>query len=222
MNPCRGLYRFDLSALAGQYISINSVSFSATQVGDAAGSGTAYIFALKQANADWVEGAGNGANALPGEHCWNEKIHDGNYSFTGTPWAGGVGAGGAMGNTCTDPLVPNDDYDHVPLASYDWSSADLKGEEITWNLAGHAGLTLTDLVDLWSGPEANNAGFVMMSNDLSGVTSKHIIELAANEHSYPEGYALPKLTVDYVVPEPASALIVALGFAGTALRRGRK
>ena len=32
----------------------------------------------------------------------------------------------------------------------------------------------------------------------------------------------PELIIDYVVPEPASALILVLGFAGTALRRNRK
>ena len=211
LNPVRSLHRFDLSALAGEYATITSVSFSAAQHSDARGSGTAYLFAVKQANADWVEGTGNEATPLLGENCWNKKAYDPSGEPYGTDWADiGGGLGGKMVNTCTDPLVENDDYDYVPLGSYDWTEDDDEGEVVTWNLTGHAGLTLTDLVDLWSGDQANNAGFILMSNDLSEVTSPHVLSLATNDHTT---YAHPTMTVEYSTSALVEYSTVIVGWA---------
>lgn len=71
----RGLIRFDVSSLAGTYISINSIQLVLS--GSESYFGNFYtLHEISEANGDWVE------NAV----SWNEKA-------TGVSWSGGVGLG---------------------------------------------------------------------------------------------------------------------------------
>ena len=90
----------------------------------------------------WTAGGGAG--------CWN-------YA-----WAGAAGCGPAG-----DTGEANDDYDHVPLATYRWDGS--KGIR-TIALTGHDGLSLKDVVDRWSGDQAANAGIILKA-DAAGEAS---------------------------------------------------
>ena len=88
-NYVRGLMRWDLSSLAGMYTTIHSVTLTLTLSGDSTGTGTFYVYALKEANADWVEGTGTGAlsDNVEGDCTWRDKAWDGLAA-----WAGEGGA----------------------------------------------------------------------------------------------------------------------------------
>ena len=207
-NDMRTIWRWDASALAGQYIAINSVTITINSLGANMRDGrfpsaTAEIYAVSPANSAWAPGTGTG-QTNDGESCYAHLAYDGS---TPTDWAGGAGLG-----------TPGTDYDPVSLASHTWSEGNPSGgTTLTFSLTPHAGLTLMDLIDQWSGDQANNAGAIIIGPDLSGANNKSFSQLSSNQDATPS--LRPKLTVDYVVPEPASVLVLALGFIGTALRR---
>ena len=204
-NAAREIMRFDLSSLAGRYIDINSVtltlSFWWAYPGDKGG--TLNVHKILPANSDWVEGIGAGGpspDIRDGESCWRYKA----WSELGAhaEWAGGFDSG------CG---VPDVDYDSTALASYAWKGRDLtKGYEIELILTG---TDLKAMIDSWAGPQEDNAGLLLLSEPESG---QNLLQ-----YSNPDSAAPPKLTVDYVVPEPATLSLVLLGVMGVAYR-GRK
>ena len=191
-NASRGLMRFDLSAMAGQYIAINSVSLKLYSDSKKVSPQTFSIYAIKPANADWVEGTVQWA-VETGSSCWNYKAYD------TSNWAGSAGLGTA-----------DVDYYATALGTFVTTGGGL----VEAALSGIPGLSLKDLIDQWSGSQANNAGLLILGNE---TTAFQMFASAEGLFGVP-----PELIIDYVVPEPASALILVLGFAGTALRRGRK
>ena len=103
------------------------------------------------------------------------------------PWAGRPGCGPAG-----DTGAPNDDYDHVPLATHPWQNAGT-GTDIV--LTGHDGLSLKDLIDQWSGPRNANAGIIIKADPASEAAVRQAFGWASSER---ETVAhRPALTIDY-------------------------
>ena len=192
-GPSRGLLRFDLSAMAGSYLDINSITLK-LYANKYYKTGVS-INAIKPANADWVEGSVQWEEET-GSSCWNYKAYD------TSDWAGSEGLG-----------TPDIDYDSVSLATFDTLNNGAGGL-LSISLAGHAGLSLKDLIDQWSGNQANNAGLLLKADDESSGSAI----FASSEVLFG---AAPELVIDYVVPEPASALLMLLG-ASLLARRRRK
>ena len=191
-DPSRGLMRFDLSAMAGLYLDINSITLK-LYANKYYKTGVS-IYAIKPANAAWVEGSVQWA-VETGSSCWNYKAYD------TSDWAGSAGLG-----------TPDTDYDSVPLATFDTLNNGAGGM-ISIALTGHAGLTLKDLIDHWSGDQANNAGLLLKADDESSGSAM----LASSEVLFG---AAPELVIDYVVPDPATLGLLCLG--GLAMLRRRR
>ena len=191
-----GLMRWDLSSLAGQYSAINSITLtyfddSSYETGTNGG-GEATVFALKPANAAWVEN----------DVTWNNQVQGGAMAWAGS---GGASTAGV-------------DYDSTPLCDYLYVA---NGPAIykTITLSGHAGLSLTDLVDQWSGDQANNAGYLFRSNTEGSTYTYDYLHVNGKENATLANR--PMLTIDYTpVPEPAM-LGLGLMVAAALLRRRR-
>lgn len=154
-NPVRVIMRWDLTAMAGRYSEIDSITL--TLYDDSSrGTVTAYLYAINPANTGWVEGTRNDNSVESGSSCWNYKIHD-TAAWAGVPGCGPVG----------DTGMPNADYDYVALASL-YSERPTSGtvppiyREFILN--GHAGLTLKDLIDQWSGHQDANPGIIIKAD----------------------------------------------------------
>ena len=72
----RGLLRFDVTSLAGLFISIDSATITLKKVNGPTGGGTddVEMWAIADNNADWVEGTSVFVET-PGESSWNSKQH---------------------------------------------------------------------------------------------------------------------------------------------------
>lgn len=184
-----GLLRFNLTSMAGQYSSINSVTIGLTLsstvgVGASAYSETLQIYAVSAANSDWVEGSSS-SPATDGSSTWKYKSQT--STTTGTSWAGAAGAN-TMGT----------DYDSLLLASYTYDN--------TAATRGYITLTLpASLIESWIG--GNTAGlFLRTATDVNTGGLDQRIEILTN------GTNLPSLIIDYAaIPEPSSNALMMLG-----------
>ena len=187
-NDNRPIWRWDVSALAGQYASINSITMVMTSDEDDMrgniAEATAELYALKPANAAWIEGTSTGLNAAEGESSY-QFLAEG---ISPTAWAGSAGAGSEV----TDYLAGS-------MYSYTWRDhADggaSGGDILTWVLSAPTSLTLKDLVDEWSGNQANNAGMIMIPPDLSGANAKSAAQFRSGDHATMADR--PQLIIDY-------------------------
>jgi len=195
-NVFRGLVKFDLSSLAGQYSAINSVTFtyyndsSYVSTGSNNSYGEAWFYALSTANAGWSETVST----------W-DKLGGGG----GASWAGSTGASTA-----------GVDYDSVKIAEFNYPRYLVAGMPswVAVTLTGHTGLTLTDLINQWSGNQASNAGFVVRSQQEESTYALDYLHINGASSAF-----APQLTIDYTVPEPVTMGLLAVGGIGMLLRR---
>jgi|CXWL01.1.fsa_nt_gi hypothetical protein len=92
--PRNTMLRYNVSALSGQYTTINSVTLRLFTKTPGGGANTAQMYRIADANSGWVEGIGTSAIIFGPEDVggatYNFKIQ-GATEFTGTPWAGSDG-----------------------------------------------------------------------------------------------------------------------------------
>ena len=210
-----GLLRFDVSSLAGQFASIDSVTLQLRLNTGRAVPTTGQIldiFRVAEANAGWVEGTGSATPTpdpgvtVPGAVTWRALSDNDNVALR-TNWAGSAGLGtagtdyftGAMGSTAAFT-----------------AGAYAAGDVITLTLTA-SGFTLSEMVGDWAADGAASAGLLIRgrSNTANGQ-----IFFDSNE-TVLAGAQPARLTINYTpVPEPsAGALLLAAGLAARRRRR---
>jgi hypothetical protein len=189
--------RFDITSLAGQFLSINSVrlrlypSFVQTSAADAI-----ELYRLAPANSGWVEGNGTSFTGFGpedvGGSTWGYRIQ-GSSQFTGTQWAGSPGASTAG----TDYLTPA-----LAVVGYNSSTPLQTAFDLVFNDAS--------FISTWA--SGNNPGlFLKSTSDASVTTSIQRIAFSSREGGAGVGLQ-PELIIDYTpIPEPAG--IAHLGMA---------
>lgn len=233
----RTLLQFDVSALAGQYRTINSLTLRLTYaeayVGEA---NTAQLFAVAPANAGWVESSENGMDGIFDLRDWFRSTWrfrvQGETADTGIPWAGG--AASPFAGTAGGLPLPGVDYldgdgnaanGVTPLAARSSTSVPL-AKGTTFDLTINDPTTATALIDGWLA--GGNAGLLLRSaSEPSEVASQFTFASKEMFNASPAPAVdvttwRPQLTVDYAVPEPGSAgLFVAAATVGLVRRRRR-
>lgn len=189
-NPFRSLIRFDVSALAGQYDSVNSVTLKLYLSADiGAGSHGVFpyldLYRMDDANAGWVEGSGNIDGVTdPGTSTWDQRVQGSEQ------WTGGVvdgDGGGALG-----ALLASQAY-------FNGSATSLSPFSLT--VTGAAAQTL---IDDWA--TGTNAGMLLRTRQ------EHYDLLAFYSSESSSAEFRPELLVDFnaavpVVPLPSAALM---------------
>src|SRR3989344_6494500 len=176
------LVKFDLSGIpVGATVEDATLSvWNFTQIATTAGHSWSRIL---DANADWVEGARQGAQALSGETCWNAFAADGAGGIT-TPWAGDAGGDGGQDAGSSQSGT---DFSATAMGTFT-SNNEVVGTEYPSSLdltefglmrSSNNGLVLTTTV---------NATYTFDSSDST---------TAANR---------PKLVVNYTTPPTVEAL----------------
>lgn len=198
------LIRFDITSMAGNFTSIDSVTLRLYYAGANPPSemGLIEVFELDPANAAWIEGTGNGTHQS-GSATWNElqRGFQGNNiapNGSGTVWAGGSNGAGVSGT----------DHSALSLATYS-----VLGTEAT-NTATDFVFNDTSMIADWVA--GTNAGLVLKSTgfDNSGFSW----------HSSDAGNAFhPELIIEFSsVPEPSGALLALVVLSGLTFRRTRR
>lgn len=198
LHPRRALLRFDVTSLAGQYASINSVTLrltiSSNASGAGAGSDVIQLFREAPANAGWVEGTQANGFEL-GSSSWN------NRNESGTPWAGSVGSGTAG----TDYLAP-------VLASVGFDDTTSTGITLDF--------VFNDVSFLPTWISGSNAGLLMRLPDDSLANIDRALFFDSSEAGTVANR--PQLIIDYTAaPEPSALALIVLMGATTLLRRPR-
>lgn len=201
-----GLVGFDVSALAGHYLTIDSMTLRLyVDATSAAGSSQTISVALEQAgNAGWVEGTANSATQT-GSADWNYAAH------TSGAWLGGTN--GAR--------TASDLYGNVGSLAVSATGTGQTGTFVDFTLSA-ASLpasvnTLTKIIELWLGSGgANNAGLLL---SYGANVSNPQWQFASSE-SATASHA-PQLIITYTVPTPA-ALPAGLSLIGLLSMRRRK
>ena len=111
-----------------------------------------------------------------------------NYGWAGEPGCGPAG----------DTGEPNPDYHHVALGSFAWDGSS-GARELA--LAGHEGLSLTDLVDQWSGPITGNAGIILKADAEAEASLQDRVSWGSAERE--PASQRPTLTIEYTPREGA-------------------
>lgn len=179
-GPQRGLIRFNIDSLRGQYDKINSITlrlypssvyfFKDTSV-------KLSIYSVSSANEGWVEGDGTeqvyGMPADTGMVTWNSKV-EGLES-----WAGSRG-----GNT------PGIDYDSTALTSFTVTTETLTNEPYDIVITGQ---NAQDLIDKWLADY--NSGLVIISDNDEYHSNSIIIRFWSSEAEIFDYH--PELIIDY-------------------------
>lgn len=185
------LLRFDVSALAGQSASIESVTLSMFQIAQSgSNNGTEIdvnLYQIQNANSGWVEGTGTG-NSQTGSASWNHAVNQ------TVDWAGSEG----LSTPGTDYVASAVDGTKVVTArtGNGWS-----GTEFTWNLP-------VSLLQSWI--SGTNAGLVFAAADFGDLVANDYFRFGSSNHTTAEWR--PMLTVNYTpIPEPGMVVLLGLG-----------
>lgn len=169
----RGLLKFDI---APPVIPANSTITAATlslfQSGSGAASAfTATVYSIAAANAAWVEGTKNNAQAGAGEPCWNALAADGAGGVT-TAWGGAAGL-----------ATSGVDYEALALGSANGDRVDANGTEYA------IALTASRVAGWMTG--SNYGMLIIVSANCGGLASSDDTTAAWR----------PKLVVTYTEPD---------------------
>ncbi len=209
----RALMRWDLSSLAGQYLSIQSVTMSVS-MNKNNDDFDIMTYEVLPGNKAWVEGRGTAGagDVLAGESTWNSLAHD---DTSPTTWAsGGTGDDGGL-------AVQGTDYSNDLLGSMAPASGsldDVANDDIAFD--GYDAAGLMTLIDNWSGNQADNAGIMMVANK-GWLGYCRFSSSETGDGVPPASY--PKLTIVYdAVPEPNTLALLATGSLLALLLRRRR
>lgn len=202
----RSILAFDLSALQGQGLAVQSATLRLTQTfGNntvATANSDFSLYEVLPANAGWAQGDNSATAADAGESTWNNKAHP------DTAWAGSPGMSTPDVDYASTPVYFGDDV-------YNFAQSSI-GTVFEITLPA-------DMVQAWIDNPASNAGLLLRGDPANG------------NYRYPTGFASsefttlgtggvgnetwrPTLTV--VVPEPAGVGL--LGAAGLFLAGRRR
>jgi hypothetical protein len=204
------LLRFDLSALQGQFSSINAATLTLYQRETTAQFTDFEVgaYSVSAANGGWVQGVTDtSAPNTAGNPDWLHLSHD------ATPWAGSPGL-----------MTPGVDYDATPLSTVTWNSgvagtADKQNAQYTFTLP-------PSLIAAWAA--GDNPGLLIRTTDpaVFGLAQFAAAEWNTDPDSTGPLTApdiRPKLTVDFTaVPEPAGLSLLAVGALALTRHRRRK
>lgn len=201
-DTSRGLMRFDLSSMAGEYSVINSVTLRLRKRD--ANPREVSVYSILTANKSWVMGTASGTQQT-GSSCWDYAVDP-----TAT-WAGSDGCGTA-----------GTDYDANALATVTMPT--MADQFVDFVFTGWTTAELKSLIDLWSGPKIENAGILLKATEEGNNT--YGAAFISNEFNPGDGYTAadrPQLIIDFTpVPEPSAFVILlsaALGLVALSRRR---
>ncbi len=214
-NRRLSLLRFDLSSLAGQFTSIDSVSLELRLNTGRAVPTTGQIldvYRIAEANAGWVEGTGlssaaNDGVTVPDTVTWR-ALSDNADIAQRVNWAGSAGL-----NTA------GTDYFNTAMGSTSafTAGAYAAGDVITITLTA-SGFTLEEMVNDWAADAATSAGLVIRGRFTN---TNNQIFFDSNE-TVLAGAQPARLTINYTpVPEPAAPVMI-LVLAGLGMVRRRR
>jgi len=205
----RGLLRFDVSSLAGQFNEVISIELRLYQTDGLADVNVA-AYEISDANSNWQEGVDIGSLSSFGGYwnrtTWATKLRD----LTDESWAGAPGL-----------TTAGIDYDPIPLVTTTssgggWMSfhftGDLMGLMDDWVLSSSQdtviyGLNIGNFADPEEFTVVDNPGLLLIADGLV-------------QWSSGEGDFSPELIV--TIPEPATMSLLALGACLPLFRRKRR
>ncbi len=206
----RTLVRFDVTALAGQYSQINSITLNLYPqdhndvLGTGTNTNTMQVFQVSAANGAWVEGTTAGGPQT-GSASWANRAY---HPSTPTPWAGSAGLS-----------TSGTDYDAIALASATWNVStpvNDAGQPFALSFVGSSA-ALTSLIDAWS--SGSNPGMFLRALNEPGIGSYVVMRVNSAENG--NAALHPELVVNFTdIPEPASLGL--LGFGGFMLVARRR